>query len=303
MACEFSGAHAFEAADTSASSVKPRQEEMRATKIPALRQLITKLDARSGLAHPSDVATSRGPLSPWRVGIESMDLALPEGGLDRSGLHEVYGASHVNATASSGYLLALLKRLREAADVSAARHQRPVLFCQTIKTEHESGAIYGHGLQAFGLDPGNFLFARVTSNNDLLWAVEEGARSGCLSAVIGEIDTVSFTQSRRLSLSAALTGTPILLLRSHHGLMASAAVTRWCVRALPSSTCPLAPATPHHARWLVELKRCRGGRSGQWCVGWDHETHCFRLAEDISPRLPAVADTSITATFPQRASA
>ena len=52
---------------------------------------------------------------------------------------------------------------------------------------------------AFGLDPASFLFVDATSAKDTLWTIEEGARAGCLLAVVGETSAPDFKQTQRLS--------------------------------------------------------------------------------------------------------
>lgn len=258
--------------------------------IAALRQLIATTERRDGRGHGSDDGAPVQGLRPWRSGVPNIDLVLPESGLSRRGVHEVSGASYADTIAASAYLLALLKRL---ADVSDTLSRAPVLWCQPAWAQREFGSIYGTGLRAFGFDPKRFLFVHATRNSDLLWALEEGARAGCLLAAIGEVDTVSFTQTRRLSLAAAVAGTPVLLLRSEHDRTASAAETRWRVRAEPRGSDPLVPDAPGNAHWQVELSRCRGGRPANWTVEWEHEAYRLRLVEDLCSRSPEMADAPL----------
>ena len=270
------------------------QGDTRRDKIQRLRQCLANVEKQvgldTGLGCPENKAANQSPGSPWQIDIPGVDAVLPQCGLRRAGVHEVYGASHSDTAAASGYLLALLRILCQSRCAVGTKVQSSVLFCQPAEMLHEFGAIYGNGLRAFGFDPGDFIFAQTANNTETLWALEKGARSGCLLAVAGEVSGLSFTESRRLSLASAATGTPVLLLRSHKNLAATAALTRWCICAHPGGGAPFNPAAPHFPRWQVELQRCRGGRAGQWNLEWDHETHCFRLAEDISARLPAQAD-------------
>lgn len=255
-------------------------------KIVGLRQLIETLERgerRGRLAHGAVADPSQAL---WRTGISEIDLKLPEEGLSRYGLHEFSGADHAATPAASAYLLTLLRQL---AQIAGAASGAPVLWCQTAGMRREFGLAHGAGLSGFGFDPQNFLFVDGVRNNDVLWALEEGARAGCLLAVIGEVDEVSFTQTRRLSLAAATTGTPVLLLRPHQDRSASAAETRWQAEARPGKSDPFVAETPGSMRWHIELNRCRGGQPGNWTVEWDHEAYRFRLAGEFRARSPEVA--------------
>lgn len=219
----------------------------------------------------------------WQTGVAEIDAALPKQGLSRAHVHEVSGNAHGDGPTAAAYLAALLKQLAKAAD---ATPRRQVLWCQTARAAREFGTLYGAGLNAFGLDPDTFVFVQGAKNKDVLWALEEGARAQTVLAVVGEVDGVSFTHSRRLTLAAAAGGTPVLVLRPHDDQTASAAETRWRLSARAGAGDPFVSEIPGSPCWQVELSRSRGGQSGSWCVEWHYETHCFHLAEQFSPRWP-----------------
>ncbi len=255
------------------------------SKIADLRRLMAGIERRTSQNGLKDDKVQGPLLCPslpaWRLGVSDIDQALPEGGLCRGGVHEFLGASYGDHAAASGYVLALIKKLSE---ISRADVFAPVLWCQTTNAAHEFGSLYGAGLNAFGFDPELFLFVGAAKNNDVLWALEEGARASNLLAVVGDVHSVSFTQTRRLTLAAMASGTPVLLLRSHQDVVASAAETRWRVRAVPGNRDPFFSSAPGDPHWHVELMRCRGGRTGSWTVEWNNETYCFGLAEQFSSR-------------------
>lgn len=260
------------------------------SKIAGLRRLIaaTERQATRKYVHPERKAGF--PSSIWCSGVADIDTALPEGGLSRDGVHEFSGEQYADMPVAGAYLLALLRRL---ADLDKTPSSRYVLWCQTARAEREFGAPYGAGLREFGFDPQRFLFVSSAKNNDVLWALEEGARAGSLLAVIGEVDVISFTQTRRLSLAAAVAGTPVLLLRSDQDRAASAAETRWHVRAVPGVSDRFVSTVPGHARWQIVLNRCHGGRPGNWTVEWEHEAHRFHLVEDFCARSSEMAEAQI----------
>ncbi len=227
----------------------------------------------------------------WNTGVSDIDAALPQEGLSRDGVHEFSGETYADTVTASGYLLALLKLL---VDQSGSRSCHKILWCQTGKAQHDLGSIYGAGLNAFGLRPEQFIFATAAKNNDGLWALEEGARSENLLAVVADIETASFTQTRRLKLAAVAGQTPVLLLRPHNDAGASAAETRWRLRAKPSAKDPFVASAPGHPRWHVSLTRCRGGRVGNFVAEWNYETHCLSLVEQFSSRSIVPGNKPIT---------
>lgn len=218
----------------------------------------------------------------WLTGVPDVDAALPVGGLSREGVHEFSGATHADTVAASGYLFSLLKTLAKSSSCSVSR--RPILWCQTARMQREFGSIYGAGLEAFGFKPQHFVFIQAAKNNDVLWALEEGAKSQSLLAVIGDIDTVSFTHSRRLKLAAAAGKTPVFLTLPNHDNAPRASETHWRVSARPGKSSTFLPTVPCNSFWDVALTRCRGGRRGRFSVEWNYETHRLALAEQLSPR-------------------
>lgn len=201
------------------------------------------------------------------LGAPEIDGALPWGGLPRASLHEIIGGDG----AASGFCAALLARL--------AGDRGSVLWCRRGRD------LYGPGLAAFGLDPGRLIVVRGRTPTDILWAMEEGLRSGSLAAVLGETDGIGPTAARRLQLAAEAGCVTALLLRPAHGKTAPA-VTRWRISAAPG-----VPAKGHEGAhgsftgagaawvarapggqgpapaaapwWRVELLRCRApGRAG-----------------------------------------
>ena len=169
------------------------------------------------------------------LGAADIDGALPWGGLPRAALHEVLGN---DGAAAGGFCVALATRL--AGDAGS------VLWC---RRGHD---LHGPGLALFGLDPGRLIVARGHSGRDVLWAMEEGLRSGALAVVLGETRELAPTARRRLQLAAETGGVTGLLLRPGDGKMPpGAALTRWRIAA--------APGTADGPRWRVELERCRGG--------------------------------------------
>ncbi len=188
-------------------------------------------------------------------GVEALDALWPDGGLPRGALHEVAGedTSPASFAAATGFTAAIAGRL-----------QAPVLWCA------RGPELYGPGLASVGLDARRLIVAEARSDKDILAAMEEGLRSGVLGAVVGEIDRIDLTASRRLQLAAEKTATMTLVLRRPGKHAASTtpitAASRWRVAPAPSPGPQDFYQLPARACWRLELSRSRFGAHGSWIV-------------------------------------
>ena len=182
------------------------------------------------------------------LGVAALDEALPWGGLPTGVLHEIVGRP--GDAAAFGFAVRLLIRL-------IGESRRSVLWCAG---DEETGVPYAPGLTQAGLSGESVIFAWARKPVELLWAMEEGLRSGAFAAVLGEGVAPDLTATRRLQLAAETGGTTALLALPYRvagGV--SAALTRWQVTSVPAEE-------EEAARWQVELARCRGGAGGAWLV-------------------------------------
>ncbi|MDP6572507.1 MAG: hypothetical protein QGI63_07675 [Rhodospirillales bacterium] len=221
---------------------------------------------------------SPGALS---LGSPELDAALPWGGLPRTVLHEVIAADWAaNQTAAAGFGAALSARL--------AGGRGTVLWCRR-RRDPWGRALYGPGLAAFGLASRQLIVARGRNETDVLWAMEEGLRSGAPAAVLGEVGNLVPGAARRLQLAAKAGGVTGLLLNGAGGAVAPGpAVTRWRVSAAAQAGAGASP------RWWVELLRCRGGAGcaapAAWFVEWrDGTTGRFAVVAAPGHRAPGPA--------------
>lgn len=215
-----------------------------------------------------------------RLGAEEIDGRLPQGGLPRGALHEVFAA---HPGAATGFCAALCARL--AGDGRGA-----VLWCEGRRAL-DSGALYPPGLTRYGLDPARVIVARPRRDTEALWAIEEALRCDRVAAAVGEVDEVSPVRSRRLQLAAGTGGVTALLLRPGGAPPGtSAAATRWRLDAVPGYPDGRGPggSAPEPGlgpvRWRAELFRCRGGEAFAWEVQWDDETSGFAVAAPLRDR-------------------
>ena len=180
---------------------------------------------------------------------DAIDGALPWGGLPRAALHEVTG------DAAAGFCATLAARL--------AGERGTVLWCR------RGPGLYGPGLAGLGLALERLILVRARRTVEVLWAMEEGLRSGAPAAVVGEAEGVSAVAARRLKLAAEAGGVAGLVLGPERAMAAALpATTRWRVTPAPGADAFGGLGAP---RWRVELLRCRGGRSASWLVEWNHD--------------------------------
>jgi protein ImuA len=201
--------------------------------------------------------------------VAAIDNALPGGGLALGALHEIMGAAadEEDGAVAAAFAAGVLARLAKNAGGS-------VLWCAA------SDDLYAPGLAAYGLAPERLILARCRSDEEILWAMEEGLRSGALAAVLGEIAVLPPTAGRRLQLACETGGVTAFALRrwregglaARQRAMPSAAATRWRVAAAPSRATgeslagPQVPLGVGVPCWRVELLRCRGGAPAAWMM-------------------------------------
>ena len=218
-----------------------------------LRNTIARMERPPGFEDPG--------LRPF--GLASLDAALG-GGLARGALHEVSAVSEAHVTAAAGFISGI------------AQSQRAMVWIAEDMAIAESGALYGCGLDEFGLSPERLLQVNVGHRRDLLWSMEEALHCRAVGAVIGELrhQSIDAVALRRLSLAAAASGAFAFLLRSSPTQESSTAATRWIVRAAPSQP-RYGPGAP---RFAAQLVRNRRGPTGSWLLEWNEKDECFVLA-------------------------
>ena len=231
---------------------------------------------RRRLAALAQPAVGQGALP---FGLPLLDDALPGGGLPLVGLHRFAGASpEWDAAAAAGFALALARRLL------AATPARPVPLAWI-----GPALPYAPGLVALGLDPARLLTVRAAGEADLLWSLEEVARSGQAQVVIAQLRGLDRIAGRRLQLAAERGGSALLVLESRPLGEPVPALTRWRVAAAPAG--PAAgPLFPQPPAWQVELLQARGGHPAAATLEWDHATAAFALAAGLRHRAPAARD-------------
>jgi protein ImuA len=210
----------------------------------------------------------------------TIDQTLGDG-LPLGCLHEVAG------TATDGFAAMLAAQF-------TTQLKEPVLWCVDGRQARHP---FAPGLVGMGVATKRLTIACCKTPKDMLWAMEEGLKSGAAALVIGEPSRpLNLTASRRLQLTAGTSGATGLIL-GQRNLAPNACTTRWQASAIPAPD----QDAPWGGAWRLELTRSRNGGAGTWDVIWppnkktdrkdmEHEkTHHLRLVSQIGDRQDSAA--------------
>jgi protein ImuA len=129
-------------------------------------------------------------------------------------------------------------------------------------------------------------------DDEVLWVLEEGLRTGSLVLAIGALSSIDLTPARRLSLAARDGATPLLMLTSARSAASGATATRWRINPAASGAHPFDTRAPGAARLAVQLERCRSAppaTEAALTLEWSHEAYRFRLAAAVADRAAGTA--------------
>jgi protein ImuA len=163
-----------------------------------------------------------------------------------------------------------------------AEEARPLMIVATRWWLVQHGRPFARGL---GLPERAVLLVRAKKEAEALWAMEQGLRSGALGGVIGAIEEVSLTQTRRIDFAAREGGSTAIMLRTKEGGL-SAARLRWRIAAAASAPDPFDPEAPGAPRIMAELLRRRDGPPGRWLLEADDATGRLHLADRLAGHGP-----------------
>jgi protein ImuA len=267
--------------------------------IGALRAAITKIEGHA--VYEAESSRPQLAQTAWRLGCAQVDRLLPQG-LDVGGVHEVksvpqaVGASAGDWMTSLGFALRLAVRrasmmsetkAKDALKHDALKNNAPwLLWCWPRALASEFGAPSMLGLAHLGLDPSRLLIVETARAAEALVALEDGLKSSSLVLAFGIFDEIALTPARRLSLAAAASGTPCLLITHPVAEATAATSTRWRVQRQLSAPHAYDARAPGNTRFLVNLERCRSEPQSAGkrplMLEWSHETRNFSLASGLA---------------------
>lgn len=260
-------------------------------RLPSERQLGPAPASSARKQGPAPTSTPLPEPERLGLGLDELDRLFAAGGLSQGALHELVSAESRNAGAVSGLVCALLARIM-------AIRPGMVLWVLDPLAAREAGQFHGPGLVRFGIDPARLVTVLPRKTEELLWAMEEGARCAALAAVVGEVQGVhkalDLTATRRLLLRAQGSGVPTLLVRHGASMEPTAALSRWHAEPRPSHEPDLPGGGPHEGVgppvWHVDLNRNRDGRPGRLDLEWSHAARDFSAP---AHSLPVVCGSSL----------
>ena len=154
-----------------------------------------------------------------------------------------------------------------------AQCEGPVLW---ISPGWQAERIYPDGVAAFA-DPARLISARARRVEDILWAMEEGLRSGAVPLVVAELpEAPALTPVRRLQLAAEAgveaahhagrAAVPLGVMLTGGDVGAAGVESRWRMGPLPSES---SLVEERGAVWRLERERARGAVPAEWVLRRD----------------------------------
>ena len=198
------------------------------------------------------------------IGLGTIESAFPNGVFPIGAIHEMICPTPEHLAAGTGFMAGILAALASDDGVCLwiGRYRR----------------LFPPSMMFFNMLPHHIIFVDVRQEKDILWAMEEALKCDGLSAVIAELQTITFAQSRRLQLAVERSKvTGFILNHDPQKAKASTCVARWLVTPLGSEIENGLPGVGF-PRWQVELLKVRNGKPGTWTVSWDGNG--FSVAEE-----------------------
>jgi protein ImuA len=240
----------------------------------------------------ADSAADAHRLGRVALGHAEADAAL-QGGLALGAVHEVFAEPGRHGAAATGFIAALAMR---------ASRRRSVLWVRQDFAAREFGDLAMTGFAEFGFDPSRLIVVRTHDAETALRVAADGLACNGLGAVVAEIcgepKAFDLVASRKLTLAAGHSGVTGLLLRLAADPQASAAETRWLIRAAHS------PPAPDWSAWgaprfEASLVRNRHGPLGRWIMEWTCDECLFSQPTHSQPVAAAAVHRSLPAADAQ----
>jgi len=188
------------------------------------------------------------------IGLGTIESAFPGNVFAKGVVHELISSSFEDAACTSGFMSVILGKLMQQGG-----------FCLWISAKRH---LFPPALKVFGIEPDRILFIDTTTTKDTLWALEEALKCDAITAVIGELNELSFNESQRLQLAVERSQVTGFIHRHWPKTQnAVACVTRWKISPIASALSHDMPGVGFPG-WNVQLLKVRGGRPGEWQVQW-----------------------------------
>ncbi|MCF2499239.1 ImuA family protein [Dyadobacter chenhuakuii] len=221
---------------------------------------------------------SEGAKSSFDFG--ALEKAFPNQVFPTGAVHEFLSGAREDAAATTGFMMGLLGKLLQKGGACLWISMNRTLFPPAMKF--------------FGIEPDRVIFIDLLKEQDVLWAVEESLKCEALTAVVGELNEITLTQSRRLQLAVEQSRVTGFLHRcSPRSLNTLACVSRWKVIPIPSQLEDDMPGVGF-PRWHVQLLKVRNGEPGEWKMEWSDGRFNY-LEQEVKMATPFRKSTSPSA--------
>lgn len=217
-----------------------------ADKIAMAKQLQAQINLMQGLGKLNH--------APSHKGLSLFAAAFPGNTFPTGAIHEFISYEAVNSAATNGFIAAVTGKLRNEGGL-----------CVWVSA---GASLFASALKHYGMEPDRVVFITASRAKDALWIIEEALKCEALTAVIGEVKELSFTDSRRLQLAVERSRVTGFIHRyCPRSENAVACTTRWKISSLPSVTEDGLPGVGH-SHWEVQLVKVRNGLPHAWQVSW-----------------------------------
>lgn len=205
--------------------------------------------------------------SPLDAGLGPIIKSFPNSTFPVGCIHEFVSQKKEDATTTTGFVAGLINSLMINSGAA--------LWISSSRT------LFPPALKAFGIQPERFIFIDLKRERDVLWAMDEALKCGALSVVVGEIQNVSFMESRRLQLAVEQSQVTGFILRSNLSKVnTTACISRWKITSMPSELIEDLPGIGF-PKWKVELVRVKNGKTGEWEVVWGFDKLSLTTRFDV----------------------
>jgi protein ImuA len=189
-----------------------------------------------------------------RLGCTSIENAFPNSQFPLGCTHEFISSCAEDMSATNGFIAGMLSCIMQLSGV-----------CIWIST---SRTLFPASLKGFGIEPEQVIFIDLKNKRDVLYATEEALKCKKITAVISDIQYLSFKESRRFQLAAEQSRVIGFILRNNlRSVNTIACVSRWRITSAKSEL-PGAMPGVGFPRWHVELLKVRNGFPGSWNIEW-----------------------------------
>jgi protein ImuA len=189
------------------------------------------------------------------IKLGEIDQSFPGKCFPVESIHEFVAERIENVSATNGYISHIISQLMKSKGM-----------CIWIGP---SQSVFPLALKSFGVEPDKVVFINVQNSKERLWVIEEALKCEGLSAVVGEVKEIGFTESRRFQLAVEKSRTTGFIISNSGKQNINACISRWRISQISSDPNSELPGVGF-PRWNIELLKIRNGKPGSWQMEFSH---------------------------------